>query len=110
MDPVNEAPDNLPHSRAYLMAAALLCFHFSVGDLLRWIGGVYTHNHIDLEPIHNAVSEVRNLPYAPTDPIVYYGRAMHILEHGVLVRATYFCTQFDVHDQNTYDNQTSIGK
>ena len=36
--------------RAYTMAARLLLLDFNVGDLIQWIGGVYTHDHIPLDP------------------------------------------------------------
>ena len=41
------------------MAAALLLHNFVLGDLIRWLGGNYTHDHIDMVPIEAAVTAIR---------------------------------------------------
>ena len=97
MGPIKEASPSLSRGRAYLLAAALLVLDFSVGDLLRWMGGVYTHSHINLDPIKRAVDEVRSIPSSPGAPVVDFDRALHVLEHGALL------------NRNLYDNHASIG-
>ena len=108
MGPIKEAPSSLSRSRAYLLSAALLCLNFSVGDLLRWLGGVYTHSHIPLDPIRAAISEIRDLPILSGYPEVDFDRALHVLEHGAPIRATYSCSCADVHIRNLYDNHAII--
>ena len=41
---------------AYKSAALLLLFDFDIGDLIRWLGGIYTHAHITLDPIKTVIS------------------------------------------------------
>ena len=109
MGPIKEASPSLSRGRAYLLAAALLVLDFSVGDLLRWMGGVYTHAHINLGPIKRAVDEARSYPPSPGAPVVDFDRALHVLEHGAPIRASYVCRRIDVLQRNVYDNHASIG-
>ena len=86
----------------------LLLLDFNVGDLIRWLGGVYTHDHIPLDPIRRAVAETRGIPSVPGYPVQDFDRALHILEHGAPVTADYLCSRTDVHLRNTYDNHKSV--
>ena len=62
MDSISMADPNLSHKRAYGLAASLLLLDFNVGDLIRWLGGAYTHEHIPMGPIRTAISAIRSIP------------------------------------------------
>ena len=79
MGPIELAPASLSIHRAHLMAAALLCVDFWLGDLIRWLGGVYTHDHIPLDPIRAAIVATRDIPPPPGYPSVDWDRAFHTL-------------------------------
>ena len=53
-------PSAISASRVQDMAAALLLHNFILGDLIRWLGGDYTHDHINMPPIESAVSAIRD--------------------------------------------------
>ena len=108
MGPIAEAPDQLSRRRAVDLSAALLLLDFNVGDLIRWLGGEYCHEHIPLEPIRAAVDQIKHRVRPPGYPIVDYARALHILEHGAPVTAAYSCTRADVHRRNLYDNHAGV--
>ena len=46
MGPVASLRSTISGRRSYTLAAMLLLLDFNVGDLIRWLGGVYTHDHI----------------------------------------------------------------
>ena len=110
MAPISEASSSLSKSRAYLLAAALLVVDFDVGDLIRWLGGVYTHDHIPMEPIRAAVAEAKGIPRPPGYPVIDFARALHVLEHGAPISASYTCSRTDVLHRNLYDNHNSIAE
>ena len=70
MGPISLAASSLSRRRAYDMSAVLLLLHFDVGDLVRWLGGDYTHDHVPLQPIVDAVAAIRNHPRPPGYPVV----------------------------------------
>ena len=90
------------------MAALLLLFDFDMGDLIRWLGGVYLHTHIPLDPIRKAVHNLRHLPQRPGHPAQDFNRALHILEHGAPIQADYTCSRSDVNMRNLYNNNAGI--
>ena len=96
MPPVEALSPTILSLRAYKMAAMLLLFDFNIGDLIRWLGGVYTHEHIPLDPIRQAVEATRDVPQSQGYPVQDFSRALHILEHGAPVTASYSCSRADV--------------
>ena len=110
MGPISLADPDLSHRRAYGLAASLLLLDFNVGDLIRWLGGAYTHEHIPMEPILTAISAVRSIPPPEGYPAQDFDRALHILEHGAPVTASYECDLSDVRLRNAYDNHSTIGE
>ncbi len=50
------------------MAAALLLHSFFLGDLIRWLGGDYTHDPTNMAPIKAAVAGIRG----PKPPCLLY--------------------------------------
>ena len=59
MVPISAASKSISSTRAYCLAALHLLFDFEVGDLIRWLGGIYSHAHIPLDPIRAAVDALR---------------------------------------------------
>ena len=108
MGPIAHAPAAISGRRAMDLAAALLLLDFDVGDLIRWLGGDYCHEHIPLDPIRAAIAQVRRRTRPPGYPPVDYDRAMHVLEHGAPVTAAYSCARADVHRRNLYDNHAGV--
>ena len=108
MGPVSQAPDTISGHRAVDLSAALLLLDFNVGDLIRWLGGDYCHEHIPLGPIRTAVDQIRHHPRPPGYPPVDFDRALHVLEHGAPVTASYSCARADVHRRNLYDNHAGV--
>ena len=108
MGPISAAATSISKPRAYRLAALLLLFDFHVGDLIRWLGGVYTHEHIPLDPIRTAVAALRRLPRRRGYPVQDYDRALHLLEHGAPVTAAYACSRADLAARNLYDNHAGI--
>ena len=108
MPPVDALSPDISAIRAYKMAAMLLLFDFDVGDLIRWLGGAYTHEHIPLDPIRRAVNATKDVPQAKGYPVQDFSRAMHILEHGAPVAASYSCSRADVAHRNSYDNHQGV--
>ena len=104
--PITTAPTSISASRAYDMAAALLLHNFVLGDLIRWLGGDYTHDHINMAPIEAAVAAIRGHPRPPGFPVVDYDRALHVLRHGAPLSAAYTCKRADVLLRNLYDNHS----
>ena len=78
MPPVEALSPTISARRAYKMAAMLLLLDFNMGDLIRWLGGVYTHEHIPLDPIRQAVAATRNIPQSRGYPVQDFSRALHI--------------------------------
>ena len=108
MPPVEALSPTISALRAYKMAAMLLLLDFNMGDLIRWLGGVYTHEHIPLDPIRQAVAATRNIPQSRGYPVQDFSRALHILEHGAPVTASYSCSRADVAHRNAYDNHQGV--
>ena len=109
MDPISSAEKNLSHKRAYNLVASLLLLDFNVGDLIRWLEGAYTHEHIPMGPIRTAISAIRSIPSPEGYPSEDFDQALHILEHGAPVAASYKCALPDVRLRNAYDNHSTIG-
>ena len=59
MDRVSSLSCTILRNRAHCMAMFLLLINFDIGDFIRWLGGVYTHDHITLDPIHRATNSLR---------------------------------------------------
>ena len=110
MGPISEAPSSLSRSRAYDLAAALLLLDFQVGDLIRWLGGDYAHDHIPMAPIEEAVAAIRSRPRPPGYPVVDYDRALHVLRHGAPLTADYVCRRADLLRRNLYNNHGGATK
>ena len=72
-----DASDSLP-SRIQLMSAALLQFDFSVGDLVRWLGGDYVHEYMNFDALEDLLEPIRSLPPRPGQPPVDIDLAMRI--------------------------------
>ena len=70
------------------MVAMLLLFDFNMDDLIRWLGGVYTHEHKPLDPIRQAVTATGDVPQSHGYPDQDFSRALHILEHDAPVTAS----------------------
>ena len=108
MGPRAKLSSRLSRNRAHRMAMLLLLFDFAVGDMVRWLGGTYTHDHISLDPIRSAVAELRGRPHKKGYPVQDYGRALHILEHGAPLQAAYVCNRRDTAARNAYDNHEGV--
>ena len=59
----------------------LILFDFDVGNLIQLLGGVYTHDHIFMTPIVEAVVALRQHAHRLGYPTQDYTRTLHILEH-----------------------------
>ena len=110
MGPVSDAPSTLSRRRAIDLSAALLITDFNMGDLIRWLGGDYTHDHIPMDPIERAIAAIRDHPRPLGYPTVDYDRALHVLRHGAPLTAAYACRRDDVIHRNLYDNHTGALK
>ena len=108
MGPRANLSPRLSRNRAHRLAMLLLLFDFEVGDLVRWLGGTYTHDHIPLDPIRSAVAELRERPHKPGYPVQDFDRALHILEHGAPLQAAYVCDRRDTAARNAYDNHAGV--
>mgnify|MGYP005694889421 CR=1 FL=1 len=108
MGPITDVQPSLSGHRARDLSAALLILDFNIGDLIRWLGGDYCHEHIPLQPVRDAVAQIRHRPRPPGYPIVDYDRALHIMEHGAPVSAAYSCSREDVRRRNLYDNHSGV--
>ena len=60
MGPVSAATPTISDPCAYRLEAFLILFNFDGGDLIYWLGGVYTHAHIPFDPIRTAVAVLRH--------------------------------------------------
>ena len=82
MGPVSGLSKTISRNRAQRLAQLALFLDFNIGDIIRWLGGAYTHDHIPLGPIWQAVAALRKIPTRDGYPVQDYDRALHILEHG----------------------------
>ena len=92
------------------MAALLLLFNFDMGDLIRWMDGVYLHTHIPQDPIRRAVGDLRHMPQRPCYPVQDFDRALHILEYDAHIQADYICSRSDVNRRNLHNNHAGIAE
>ena len=83
---------------------------FHVGDLIRWLGGDYTHDHIPMETIEEAVAAIRHVPPQSGYPIIDFDRALHVLRHGAPLSAAHVCRRDDVSARNLYNNHSGALK
>ena len=60
--------------------------------------------------IRTAISAIRAIPSPAGYPSQDFDRALHILEHGGPVAASYECALPDVRLRNAYDNHSTIGE
>ena len=75
------------------MCKALLLFHFDFGDLVRWLGGDYTHDHIDHDSTKEALVALRSVQQGEFYPKQNFDRVFHSFIHGVPDNAAYFLQQ-----------------
>ena len=86
------------------MCKALLLFHFDFGDLVRWLGGDYTHDHIDHDSTKEALVALRSVQQGEFYPKQNFDRVFHSFIHGVPDNAAYECTIKDVLARNLYNS------
>ena len=110
MGPISAAATSILKPRAYRLTAFLLLFDFRVGALIRWLGGVYTHEHIPLDHIRTTVADLRRRTPRRGYPVQDYNRALHLLDHGAPIFAAYTCSRADLVARNLYDNHAGITK
>ena len=79
--PVSGLSKTISRNRAQRLAQLALLLDFNIGDIIRWLGGAYTHDHIPLGPIRQAVAALRKIPTRDEYPVQDYDRALHILGH-----------------------------
>ena len=72
------------------------------------LSGAYINGHIPFDPIRQAVAALRTIPTRDGYPVQDYDRALHILEHGAPLQATYTCSLQDVTARNLYDNHGGV--
>ena len=87
MGPVSGLSKTISRNRAQRLAQLALLLDFNIGDIIRWLCGTYTHDHIPLGPIRQAVADLRKLPPKDGYPVQDFDRALHILEHGAPLQA-----------------------
>ena len=102
--PLSSHSPTISSSRVRSMAHALLLFHFDFGDLIRWLGGDYTHDHINHEAINDALTALHSVDQGPLYPKHNFDRVLHSFLHGVPDNAVYLCSQQDVLARNLYNN------
>ncbi len=105
-------PTELSESRAITMGAALICFGFEHGDLVRWLGGDYTHQHRvddgDFSRLEQKIRNTRDTPQTPTEPTPDFERAFAVLLHGAPLAGTFSCTPGDLLARLLYDNHPPL--
>ena len=87
-------------------ARVLLLFHFDFGDLVRWLGGDYTHDYINHVAINDALTALHSVDQGPLYPQHNFDRVLHSFFHGVPDNAVYLCSQRDVLARNLYNNHS----
>ena len=106
--PIGAAPSSLYHKRAYSLATALLLIDFRIGGLIRYLCGVYMHDHIPLNHIREAIVSVWDF-MSPTGCLIQdFDKVMHIIEHGAPTSVSYKCSRRDILERNLYDNYDTI--
>ncbi|GKY97596.1 hypothetical protein MPSEU_000718000 [Mayamaea pseudoterrestris] len=78
------------------MGAALLRCNFLYGDLLRWLGGEYTHQYQDRSELKATIDSLRTVTIPPRYPPVDFDTALHILSEGVPMKSVFECPFADV--------------
>ena len=93
-------------SRARSMAQAFLLFHFDFGDLVRWQGGDYTHDHINHKAINVALTALHSVDQGPLYLTHNFDRVIYSFLHGVPDNVVYLCFQRDVLARNIYNDHS----
>ena len=66
--PVTEESSSTLSTQAYCLSALLILFDFDMGNLIRCLGGIYSHKHITMDPIIEAVEALRHRLRCPVYP------------------------------------------
>ena len=90
--------------RARNMCKVLLLFHFDFGNLVRWLGGDYTYDHIDHDSIKETFVTLRSVKQGDLYPKHNFDRVLRLFLHGVPDNAAYECTIKDVLARNFYNS------
>ena len=62
MGPISGLNKTISRNRAQRLAQLTLLLDFNIGDLIRWLGGAYTHEHTPLAPIRQAINDIIATP------------------------------------------------
>ncbi|GKZ00904.1 hypothetical protein MPSEU_001042100 [Mayamaea pseudoterrestris] len=92
-------------SRVYDMGAALLRCDFNYGDLLRWLGGIYTHQNEDRSLLRDAIATLHKKSISPRYPPVDFAGVEHIIAEGVPIRSVFTCPFQDVARREKENNR-----
>ena len=92
------------------MSAALIRFHFNTGDLLRWLGGDYTHSYMDFDALEVALEPLRHRQPRPGQPPVDIDKALRAWREGTPLSGDFWCMRDDVHRRNLYNNHDRINE
>jgi hypothetical protein len=98
----------LCHKRARQMAAALVCFDFNYGDLVRWLGGEYTNQMRDWTELMESVTAIRALPIPKGQPPIEYDKCLKLCSDGAPLQGEFLCARKDTLERIKYDNHPPL--
>ena len=94
-------------TRSRKIATILLLCDFSVGELIRFLGGNYTGNFIDYPQLDHTLSILESIPPHESQPRHNF-KALETLYHqGAPLRGVYSCSLQDMLARNIYDNHSA---
>jgi len=94
--------------RTWFLGAALLCFDFNYGDLVRWLRGEYTDNFRDFSALADTITQLHDYPTRYGYPVVDTDSVFRSVTEGVPLRGRYFCRQQDTAARLLYDNHAPL--
>ena len=90
------------------MGIALLRCQFIYIDLIKWLGGEYTHAYRNWDEAFEAIEQVRHAPIPPGYPPVDFDRARRVCEEGAPLAGHFECKFADMVQRERYDNHPPL--
>jgi hypothetical protein len=96
--------------RVEQVGAALMRFDFFYGDVIRFMGGEFTHEHRDFKEAFAIIERVRNMQPPPGYPVVDIDRAHRLFTHGSPLAGHFSCSFDNVCRRERYDNHAPLAQ